>query len=249
MSIPRTIFLALLVLLASSIAAGDSVHDAPPKFSVVPVEQDSAWAIEWWRTRHDEKIELAKNAEVDLLFIGDSITHGWESAGAETWQEYYQDKNAFNLGFSGDRTEHVLWRLENGAVAGMEPRLAVLMIGTNNTGHRMDPAEYTAEGIAHIVKDLRKRLPSTRVLVLGIFPRHVSPYNHMRKRNDEINRLISALDNGETVFYLDIAEAFLREDGSLREDLMPDLLHFNAAGYKAWAAAMEPTIERLMQAK
>jgi len=243
----KAIFVILVALFALNAVTAEPTSESAPKFTVVPVEQDSPWAVEWWRTRHDEKIERAKDADVDLVFIGDSITHGWENAGAEVWREYYQNRNAFNLGFSGDRTEHVLWRLENGAVAGITPKLAVLMIGTNNTGHRMDPAAYTAEGIERIVSDLRNRLPETRVLVLGIFPRHVSLYNDMRKRNDEINRLISALDNGESVHYLDIAPSFLSDDGTLREDLMPDLLHFNAAGYLAWADAMEPTIKWLLQ--
>lgn len=244
---PKVIFVLLLPLVASSSFADEQLPELPPKFTVVPVEQDASWAVEWWRDRHDEKIERAKATEVDLLFIGDSITHGWEDAGAEVWQEYYQERNAFNLGFGGDRTEHVLWRLENGAVSGMTPKLAVVMIGTNNTGHRMDPAAYTAEGVEQIVSHLRKRLPGTRVLVLGIFPRHISPYNEMRKRNNDINKLISKLHDGDSVYFLDIGQAFMRVDGTLREDLMPDLLHFNAAGYKVWADSMEPTIERLLK--
>jgi beta-glucosidase len=218
----------------------------PPNYAVEPVEQDASWAIEWWRDRHEAKIEQAEATEIDLLFIGDSITHGWEDAGAEVWQAYYEERQAFNLGFSGDRTEHVLWRLENGAVAGMAPKLAVVMIGTNNTGHRMDPAAYTAEGIERIVNELRERLPTTRILLLGIFPRQVSPYNEMRKRNNEINELVSTLDDGDLVHCLDIGSAFLRDDGTLRDDLMPDLLHFNAAGYRAWADAMEPAVSRLL---
>jgi len=213
----------------------------------VPVPQDSPRAAEWWPDRHDEKIRQAKDTQVDLVFVGDSITHSWENEGVEAWQEYYQGRNAFNLGFSGDRTEHVLWRIENGALDGMKPALAVLLIGTNNTGHRMDPAAYTAEGIERVVIDIRERLPGTRVLVLSIFPRHMSPYDEMRKRNDEINRLISTLDNGEEIYYLDISRAFLRDDGTLRVDLMPDLLHLNSAGYRVWAEAMEPTIESLLR--
>jgi beta-glucosidase len=247
MSTSKMIGTILATLLAFNVVHADTWSDAPPNFAVVPVEQDASWAVEWWRDRHEEKLEAAKQAEIDLLFLGDSITHSWETEGAAVWDEYYQDRKAFNLGFSGDRTEHVLWRLENGAVDGMSPRLAVLMIGTNNTGHRMDPAAYTAEGIERIVSELRKRLPETKILLLGIFPRHVSPQNAMRKRNAEINRLISALADGETVSYLDIGPAFLRDDATLREELMPDLLHPNAAGYRVWAEAMEPAIKSLLQ--
>jgi beta-glucosidase len=247
MSVLKIICAITIALFVFNAVEADTANDSLPKFTVVPVEQDASWAVEWWRPRHEEKIEAATHTDIDLLFIGDSITHGWEDQGTEVWREYYQDRNAFNLGFGGDRTEHVLWRLDHGAVAGMKPKLAVLMIGTNNTGHRMDPAAYTAEGIERIVGKLREMLPETRILVLGIFPRHVSPYNEMRKRNDEINRLISALDNGETVQYLDIGRAFLNDDGTLRDELMPDLLHPNAAGYSVWAKAMEPAIKRLLQ--
>jgi len=243
----KTILTISVTLFALNAVGQQPPTNVLPKFTVDPVENDAPWAVEWWRARHDEKRERAKSTEVDVIFIGDSITHAWENEGAEVWQEYYQDRNAFNLGFSGDRTEHLLWRLENGAVDAMKPALAVLMIGTNNAGHRMDPAIYVAEGIERIVSDLRKRLPKTRVLVVGIFPRHVSPYNEMRRRNDEVNRLISRLDNGESVHYLDIGRGFLNEDGTLRRDLMPDLLHPNAAGYRVWAEAMEPTIKRLLQ--
>ncbi len=243
----KAILLVSATLFALDAVAQQSPHDLLPKFSVEPVEQNAPWAVEWWRARHDEKIELANGADVDLVFIGDSITHGWENEGADVWQEYYQDRNALNLGFSGDRTEHVLWRLKNGAVDGMKPSLAVLMIGTNNTGHRMDPAAYTAEGIERVVSDLRERMPETHVLVLGIFPRQYSPYNEMRKRTEEINQLVSTLGDGQTVHYLDISSVFLREDGTLRDDMMPDLLHLNPAGYRVWAAAMEPTIKDLLQ--
>lgn len=243
----RTLLLVPVLLFAPFANQAQPASDLLPNFAVVPVAQDAPWAVEWWQARHAEKIEQAKGTDIGLIFIGDSITHGWEKEGADLWQEYYQRRGALNLGFSGDRTEHVLWRLENGAVDGMNPRLAVLMIGTNNTGHRMDPASYTAEGIARIVDDLRRKLPETQVLILGIFPRQVSPYNDMRRRNDDINRLISALADGETIHYLDIGGAFLKEDGTLREDLMPDLLHPNPAGYRVWAEAMEATVKRLLQ--
>lgn len=243
----KSILAISITLFGLSAVGAQPAERLLPNFAVVPVEQDAPWAVNWWRDRHEAKIEEARHSEVDLVFIGDSITHAWENKGAEVWQEYYRSRNAFNLGFSGDRTEHVLWRIDNGALDGMKPTLAVLMVGTNNTGHRMDPAAYTAEGIERIVSEVRERLPDTPILVLAIFPRHVSPHNEMRKRNEGVNRLISALDDGETVHYLDINQAFLRDDGTLRKELMPDLLHPNSEGYRVWAEAMEPTIARLMR--
>jgi beta-glucosidase len=243
----KALLLVPITLFALLPVDQQPANDLLPKFTVVPIPQSASWAAEWWQARHAEKIEQAKGTDIDLIFIGDSITHAWEREGAEVWQQYYQSRNAFNLGFSGDRTEHVLWRLENGAIDSMNPKLAVLMIGTNNTGHRMDPAAHTAEGIERVVDVLRGKLPEAQVLILGIFPSQVSRFNDMRKRNEEINRLISALADSKMVHYLDIGQSFIREDGTLREDLMPDLLHPNAAGYRVWAEAMEPTIRRLLQ--
>lgn len=239
-------FLLLAMSLPLLAAAEKSSCSLPVNLAIVPVEQNEPWAIEWWRDRHAGKIAEAEKTDVDLLFIGDSITHGWENVGAAVWQRYYDDRNAFNLGFSGDRTEHVLWRIANGALDSMKPRLVVLLIGTNNTGHRMDPAEHTAAGVGQIVESLRARLPNARVLLLGLFPRHAFPCNEMRIRNQDIDRRIAKLDDREFVYFLDIGNEFLEADGTLRADLMPDLLHLNEAGYEVWARAMEPTIRRLL---
>ena len=242
----RLLTLLTALLLAATTFAQQAAEQLPPNTAIVPVQQDASWAVQWWMPRHQEKLELAKTADVDLLMIGDSITHGWETGGNEVWQKYYADRNAFNLGFSGDRTEHVIWRLQNGAVDGMNPELAVIMIGTNNTGHSMDEAEHTADGIGHIVAELRERLPEMKILLLGIFPRHDSPYNDMRLRNNEINALIETMADGKTIHYLDVSQAFLEEDGTLLPGVMPDQLHPNAEGYALWAEAMEPTIAKLM---
>jgi beta-glucosidase len=236
-----------LAILALTACGTQPAGGMPPNFAIQPVEQDADWAVGWWRARHEEKIEQARTSDVDLLMLGDSITQGWEGQGAEVWQQYYQVRNGFNLGFGGDRTEHVLWRLRHGAVDNIEPKLVILMIGTNNTGHRMDPASYTAEGIAMIVGELRERLPKSTILLLAIFPHHASPYNDMRERNEEINQLIASLADGKTVHYLNLNQAFLGEGGALRSELMPDLLHPNAAGYAVWAEAMEPTLSKLLR--
>jgi beta-glucosidase len=243
----RFLFLAPVALVLFACSAQESLLLSQPNTAIQPVQQNAPWAAEWWGPRHAEKLELAKGADIELIMIGDSITHGWEDAGNEVWQQYYADRKAFNLGFSGDRTEHVLWRLQHGAVDGMRPKLVVIMIGTNNTGHSMDPAGHTADGIAHIVGELRDRLPEAKVLLLAIFPRHRSPYNEMRLRNEEINRLIADLADGKSVYFIDINDAFLDDDGALPLEVMPDELHPNAAGYALWAEAMEPTIRELLE--
>jgi beta-glucosidase len=211
-----------------------------------PVMQDAEWAQPWWEPRHREKLAAIKNRKVDLLMIGDSITQGWEDAGQAVWREYYAGRNAFNLGFSGDRTEHVLWRLQHGEVEGISPELAVLMIGTNNTGHRKDPPGEIAVGIAEILKELRQRLPETEILLLAIFPRGKTPDDELRRINDATNEIIAGFADGEQVHFLDVNDQFLKKTGVLPKTIMPDLLHPNESGYRIWAEAMEPAIARLM---
>jgi len=219
------------------------LNTSPPMHSIQAVPRESTW----WQKRYNEKILQAKESKIDLLMLGDSISHGWEKKGASVWSEFYQSRNAFNLGFSGDRTEHVLWRLRNGAVDNIQPKLTVLMIGTNNTGQRMDPAEHTAQGIKAIISELKIRLPHSKVLLLGVFPRQYSPHNEMRIRNKEINHLIENFKDEDHVYYLNINNIFLRDDNVMNKELMPDLLHPNKLGYQRWAEAIEPMINQLMR--
>ena len=243
MNCPIKFLLMPLLILSIASCVTSNLDISAPVESIKPVKQSGGW----WEPRHNEKIKQAKNTKVDLLMIGDSITHGWEKAGKDVWQQFYQDKNALNLGFSGDRTEHVLWRLQNGAVDGITPKLIVLMIGTNNTGYRRVPADYTVQGISEIVSELRIRLSMSKILMLAIFPREHSPKHVLRQRNKEVNQLISTLADNEIVHYLNINEIFLDNNQILRKETMPDLLHPNRLGYQLWAKAMAPTISQLMK--
>ncbi len=221
--------------------------DVTPRLAMIPVMQDAKWAVSWWLPRHELKLAERKvRGEIDLLMIGDSITHGWEQAGKPVWDQYYADRNALNLGFSGDRTEHVIWRIQNGAVDQIDPRLAVIMIGTNNTGHRKENPDHTAAGIKRIIEELQLRLPNMKILLLGVFPRGESADNPLRQINDKINGQIKAFADDETVWYLDISDQFLEEDGTLPQSIMPDRLHPNQKGYQIWAEAMEPVIQKLL---
>lgn len=200
----------------------------------------------WWRQRHADKIKNVSGQDIEILMIGDSITHDWEGKGKRVWNDYYSHRKAGNIGFSGDRTENVIWRLQNGEIEKISPRLCVLLIGTNNTGHRMDPVLASTAGIAAIISELRLRLPESKILLLGIFPRSASPDAEDRQRNDRINDIIKDFADSESVHFLDIGKRFLHDDGRLNLSLMPDELHPNEAGYKAWAQAMEPTLNELL---
>ena len=199
----------------------------------------------WWRDRDREKNNRLKEGNIDLAFIGDSITQGWEGNGKQVWESYYGARKAVNLGFGGDRTEHVIWRLTKGAWNQIQPKVAVLMIGTNNTGHKMQDPSQTAAGIERILKILKERSPKTKVLLLGVFPRGKDPHDRGRVINQGINQIIRRLADNDRVHYMDLGDHFLQSDGDLPASIMPDALHLNEEGYRIWAEAMEPKLKEL----
>lgn len=238
--------LSLLMLLSCTTLHAQDEEE--PIKAITPEVQTADWAKDWWMPRHEAKLaELEEFERVDLLMIGDSITHGWESGGKNVWDEYYSDRNAFNIGFSGDRTEQVIWRLQHGEVEGIQPKLAVIMIGTNNTGHRKDPPAEIAAGVGGILDELKERLPETKVLLLAIFPRGETAQDGLRLNNDAANELLAKFADNERVFFLDIGHKFLDDEGKLPKSIMPDLLHPNEAGYQIWAESMEASIVKLME--
>jgi lysophospholipase L1-like esterase len=194
--------------------------------------------------RHKQFLKIAAKGNVDVLFLGDSITHGWE--GQKAWKKYFAPLKAANFGIGGDQTGHVLWRLtEGGELNGLTPKVAVLMIGTNNSGR--DSAEQIAEGITLIIKTIQERSPTTKVLLLGIFPRGEKAGTAIRAKLAKVNSLIAKLDDGgKTVKYLDIGEKFLEPDGSLSKNIMPDYLHLSPRGYEIWAEAITPTLKEML---
>ena len=216
--------------------------------SVTPAKLDESWSIDWWTPRHEKKLAdgqaLGKQAQV--VFIGDSITEGWEKSGAPVWDQYYKGLNALALGFGGDRTENVLWRLQHGEVDALAPKVAVLMFGTNNTGYRKEDPVTTAAGIQRNIDELRRRLPTTKILLLAIFPRGAGADDEARRINDKVNAIIAGYADNRQVYYLDIGKSFLQPDGTLSKEIMPDLLHPNRKGYQIWAEAMAPTLHQLL---
>ncbi len=192
--------------------------------------------------------EISKKGEAQLVFLGDSITQGWEGQKA-IWNTAWEQYKPANFGIGGDRTEHVLWRIDNGNFDGLKPKLVVLMIGTNNTGHRKgeEPAQQTAEGVKAIIERLAKKCPDTKVLLLGIFPRGATTEDKLRLHNTAINEHLAHLADGKKVTYTDIGNAFLQPDGTLSKEIMPDLLHLSAKGYQIWADAIKDKVAELMK--
>lgn len=221
----------LLLLTVCFLAAADG-----PK-PTIPVEKNPE--------RHLQFLEVAKAGGVDLLFLGDSITDGWRSTGKAVWDKTFAPLKAANFGISGDRTEHVLWRLQHGELEGIHPRLAVVMIGTNNG----DPANDVALGIKAIIGEVQQRSPGTRILLLGIFPRGEKPEG-ARLKNEAVNTIISGYASPadpKRVVYLDIGDKFLTPDKILGKDIMPDALHPNLKGYQIWADAILDPVKQLLQ--
>jgi len=213
----------------------------------IPATTPEARNDDWWQSRQKELNERVKPGDAELLFIGDSITQGWEGGGREVWAKHYGGRKAVNLGISGDQTQHVLWRLQHGNVDGIAPKAAVVMIGTNNTGGRQT-AEQIAAGVKAIVDELGARLPKTKVLLLAIFPRGEKP-NPQRDQIDAINKIIAKLADGKRVFWLDIGAKFLDKDGTMSKEIMPDFLHPTAKGYAIWADAIETDLKQLLGEK
>jgi lysophospholipase L1-like esterase len=235
----------LCLMLASLFAVAEPPATAP--LAITPANRFNDG--EWWKTRHEEKKALAAKGGYDLVFIGDSITQGWEGPGKETWEKYYAHRKALNLGYSGDRTENVLWRLSNGELENVDPELFILMIGTNNTGHRQDPPEQTADGIKQILSLLKSQKPKAKILLLSIFPRDEKPDGKLRQLNAAINDLIQPLADGSQIHWLDLSPTFLAQDGILPKEVMPDFLHPKEKGYQMWAEAMEDSIAQLTKTR
>ena len=204
--------------------------------AVVPVPRPRR---ENWMKRHKEFNERAKKGDVDLLFIGDSITEGWDDDGKEVWAKYYGSRKASNIGFSGDRTQHILWRLDHGNVDGIQPKLVVLMIGTNNW--QDNTMEEIAEGVETVVHRLNEKLPKSKVLLMAILPRddHVK---ETREKFKHVNERIAKLADGKTVTFLDLTAKFLNPDGKLNTEALPDLVHLGPKGFEIWAEAIEPEV-------
>jgi beta-glucosidase len=228
-------------VISSILLAGACVALASPATSPASSNKPP-----WWPARHAQKVGEAKKGDVGMLFIGDSITQGWEGAGGEVWAKYYAPRKAMNLGFNRDKTENVLWRLDNGEIDGIAPKLAVLLIGTNNTGLRRDQPQDITDGIKAICDKLLTKLPHTKILVMAILPRAEKPTDWERVNNDAANKLIAKLADDKRIFFMDINAKLLGADGMLATDIMPDRLHPSPKGYQIWADAIEPTVAKLM---
>ena len=286
-------FVASILSAAPPATATDPAVKSKRSAAAVPsatVAADRKGA--WWVLRHTSINAWAERGPVDLLFLGDSITQGWGKIvppkrasdphakepedlyetfeGNAAWQKFYASRRPLNAGIGGDTTQTVLWRLDHGLLDSLidehKPKLVVLMIGTNNSGPRGNTGEEIGAGIVAVVRKLREKLPQTKVLVLGIFPRAKddpavstdlpvekrAKRGKLGKQNDKLvvaNAIAAEAADGQMVHYLDIGKKFLDQDGMLPDDIMPDFLHLSPKGYEIWATAIEAKVVQLLGEK
>jgi len=219
------------------------VPPPPPNTAIIP---DLA---RFFQAKHQANLEVARQGDIDVLFMGDSITDFWRNpdgdyAGKPVLDKYFGNLKVANFGIAGDTTQGVLYRLQNGEGQGFSPKAVMLMIGTNNTGR--NTAGEIAEGIGAVVLELQKNFPKAKILLLGIFPRSTAN-DPVRATIAEINAIISRLHDGNRVHYLDIGSKFLDADGNIPRDVMSDSLHPTTKGYEIWAEAVKEPLENLMR--
>jgi len=233
--------LTLLLALQGIVAQTMAIDPRTPESSVTPVE----------KSRHTDFMNQIKagNGDFDFVLIGDSITDGWPRGGKNSYARFAPWK-PLDLGVSGERTEEVLWRLQNGELDGIHPKVIMLMIGTNNLGQCGDEKpEWVAAGIKKILETIRAKQPQAKILLLAVFPRGATAKDPIRLRVEETNKLIPVLADGKDVFFLDIGPKFLDANGNLPRQVMPDMLHPNDKGYELWIDAVAPKLEELMGSK
>jgi len=247
----RILCLCVTVLLLGSAAQSPEV--------VLAASPISRMQLRWWQDRYEAKLEELRSEHPALVFYGDSITQDYEVSGppewrdfAPVWQHFYGDRHAVNLGFNGDATSHLLWRIENGEASGISPKVAIILIGANNMGRLHWSADDTVTGIGAIINQLHHRLPHTKLLLLGVLPSDRSAW--ATETTIAINRMLAArYGHSSDVTYLDIGRIFMK-DGRLDRGLYFDPLlpspsaplHPTAEGQRMMAAAIEPTLASLL---
>jgi lysophospholipase L1-like esterase len=197
----------------------------------------------YWVKRHGKIMEKAvAMKQVDVLFLGDSITHGFENN--YVWNYHYRDLKVINAGISSDRVEHILWRVQQGLIKESKPKVVVLLAGINNLG--MASPEHTAAGIANIIEQIRKDSPNTKILVQGIFPAGKLRTDVKRDRIKKTNALIAKYHDGANIHFLDFGHKFLSAKGQISKKMMFDYLHLSTNGYHTWAKSIDEKLLTLL---
>jgi lysophospholipase L1-like esterase len=238
-----TAFLGLqLTLAAQTNTPLENIPTVNENTAIIPVSRTGIST-----NRQNLVLQRARQSpgDYDIEFIGDSITQAWESSGSNVWNKFYGKRKVINMGVGGDRTQHVLWRFEHGQLDNIKAKVAVVMIGTNNSNKDEYSEADILQGVLAIVNQIRIRQPSTKIILMGIFPRGKT-FSAQRGKILQVNEALARLDDGKNIFYLDIGPQLIQDDGSITQSMMKDYLHPGEAGYEIWADAMEPKLEQLL---
>lgn len=231
--------------MTSETDSPDGANDA-----AVPAPRmvDYDWmSVATWQEKHAAHVAIAQRGGVELLFVGDSITEGWAWGDGAEWQRHFAPLGAANFGIGGDTTQNLLWRLGQGDVGALRPKLVVVLIGINNLGRERATPVEAVRGIRAVVTKVRTVFPEARILLHGIFPSEHSAAAEIRQRVAAVNRQLLALDSeGGRVVVRDVGGVFLESDGSISAEVMPDGLHLSPEGYRRWAVAIAPTVRGML---
>ncbi len=242
------LFAGLFSIALAQTAPAPTAPAAPPDPTVAAFRPNNKRFVDF----HEAFLKRGKEGPIGVLFLGDSITEGWSKA-PHIWEHYFGKYQPANFGYSGDQTQNVIWRIENGELDGISPKVVVLMIGTNNSGQHS--GDQITAGVKRIIEITRAKIPQAKVLLLAIFPRGPrkggdgtpEPWARRMAAITAANAQLAKLDDGQTVRFLDINARFLGNDGSIPNIIMPDQLHPNAAGYQLWAEAIEKPLAEMMK--
>jgi len=239
-----TLLCGLALILASSLGFADESLK-PSGTNPTPRTIEYSWmSVDTWSKMFAEDIAVAEQGGVDLLFVGDSITAGWNW---DIWQKNFSQYHPANFGIGGDHTGNLLWRLKYGHAEKLHPKAVVLLIGVNNFGHLNETPEQVAAGIKACVMQLRKLYPTAKILVNGVLPFEESATSPRRADVKKVNALVAKLNDNKHIFVKDYGAIFLQPDGSISKEISGDFLHPTAKGYQLWVDAMLPDIQQLMK--
>ncbi len=230
--------------LNNQFVSADTTFSQP---GIVPTKRavEYDWmSIKTWEKMHAEDTLVAQYDQVDVLFLGDSITAGWDW---QLWEKHFIPLKAANFGIGGDNTGNVLWRLQHGAVGNMQPQLIVLLIGVNNLGSLQESPEQAADGVTRVVQQLQLAWPDSKILLNAVFPFDQDAKSPNRTKVKQLNKIIARLGNNNTIFFKDYGPLLMEKDGSISPEIMNDFLHPTPKGYAVWANAMTPDIQELLK--
>lgn len=240
------LFVGLLTVGALVAVADEPAPPPSDPTDPVPRDRDYSWMPKAeWEKLHAEFSAIAAKGEAKLVFHGDSLIGA--ARWSEAWKQEFGRYEPVYCGMGGDRTQNLLWRLDNGEIGTLQPKVVVLLIGTNNIYTTPRDTEDTARGIVACAKKLNSAYPGAKILVLGVFPRDEDPQSAIRPKIKRINELVAAIDDGKSVFVRDIGPAFLEPDGRLSRAIAPDQLHLKEEGLRRWAEAIAPFVHENMK--